>query len=390
VRILFVSHYTLPHVGGVEVVVDQLSREFRQRGHHVDWLAAGVDDTDAPNADEWDSGTGAELHPVPAWNIVERRTGLPYPFFGRRFVATARRLIAEADVVHAHGFLFQSSAIALGIAARRARRGEGPVRVLTEHGAQGSYESVALRAVESIVIQSVGRTSLRSAQAIVALNPRITDFVHELVPRKRVVTILNGVDTSRYRPPDRAERESLREELGWDEKPRALFVGRLVPRKGADLAATAVGALTDRAHLVLAGPGTLPELPANVEALGSVSPDRIAQLYRAADCFLLPSTAEGFPLTAQEAMASGLPVIMADDPAYEPYLDGAPRGVMTVQRTANAVRAALVEIDCGRSICEPERSEISEFARSRFSWGKSADEHLALYEELGADGKHHA
>jgi D-inositol-3-phosphate glycosyltransferase len=385
VRILFVSHYMLPHVGGVEVVVDQLSREFRERGHDVDWLAAGGADLPESEKQGASSSGGADLHGVPAWNVVERRTGLPYPLFGPRFVAAARRLIREADVVHAHGFLFQSSAIALGIAARRAHRGAGPVRLLTEHGARGSYSSAALRAIESAMIESVGRVSLHSAQAVVALNPRIERFVHELVPQRRVVAILNGVNTREYRPPERGEREALRDQFGWDERPRVLFVGRLVPRKGADLAVAALaGELADRAELVLAGPGALQATPPNVQMLGSVPPDRIAQLYRAADCFLLPSTAEGFPLTAQEAMASGLPVVLADDAAYDPYLEGAPAGVLRVARTAEAVRAALVEIDCGRSIDRKQRTELAEFAGSRFSWGRCADAHLRLYEELAA------
>jgi D-inositol-3-phosphate glycosyltransferase len=392
VRILFVTHYALPHVGGVEVVVDQLSRELGRRGHQVDWLAAGVDD--APERLDThcpDPSLGADLHAVPAWNAIEHRTGLPYPLFGPTFVATARRLIANADVVHAHGFLFQSSAIALALAARRARKRGRPARVLTEHGGRGSYSSAALRAVESVVIESVGRISLHSAQAVVSLNSRIEEFVRELVPRRRIVTILNGVDTQLYRPPEQGERESLRKELGWDDKPRVLFVGRLVPRKGADIAVAAVaGALLDRAELVLAGPGALQSTPSNVQALGSVPPDRIAQLYRAADCFLLPSTAEGFPLTAQEALASGLPVVLAEDPSYAPYLDGAPAGMVTIDRTADAVTQALLELDCGRSIDESQRAELAEFARSRFSWGECAEAHLRLYEELGAGGHPHA
>jgi len=34
-RILFVSHYATPHIGGVETVIRSLRRELRRRGHRV-------------------------------------------------------------------------------------------------------------------------------------------------------------------------------------------------------------------------------------------------------------------------------------------------------------------------------------------------------------------
>ncbi|MGJ0151748.1 glycosyltransferase family 4 protein [Streptomyces sp. CH8.1] len=71
-----------------------------------------------------------------------------------------------------------------------------------------------------------------------------------------------------------------------------------------------------------------------------LSAEDLADAYRACDVFALPSTAEGFPLTVQEAMASGLPVVTTDDPGYAPY--GLDRGVaLLVPRTVPALRAAL-------------------------------------------------
>ena len=100
----------------------------------------------------------------------------------------------------------------------------------------------------------------------------------------------------------------------------------------------------------MAGPGEAPPLPRNVVALGELPPDRIAELYRAADFLLLPSTGEGFPLTAQEALASGLPIVLADDPAYQLYLDGAPDGVLRVERTAGALVEAMRQLEFGRAV----------------------------------------
>ena len=41
-RILFVSHYALPHLGGIEVVVDALARELATRGHSVVHVASAA------------------------------------------------------------------------------------------------------------------------------------------------------------------------------------------------------------------------------------------------------------------------------------------------------------------------------------------------------------
>ena len=381
-RILFVTHYALPHVGGVEVITDQLARELRARGHEVAQIAAALGEE--PNGDRPADG-GPVVRRARAWNVIEERTGLPYPLFGAGLVSLARRGIRWADVVHAHGFLFLPTVVALSMARGHARRAGAPARVLTEHGARGSYDSRAVRTMESVAIHSLGSLSLRSTQAVIALNARIADFVHELRPETRVVDLPNGIDTSVYRPPSSEERNILRAELGWDERPRALFVGRLIPRKGADLAMEAARVLGDRVELVLAGPGTPSDPPANAVALGELPPERIAELYRAADCFVLPSTAEGFPGTVQQALASGLPVVLTDDPSYGPYLDGAPEGVVPIQRSVDSVVEGMRSIGCGASIGPEQRRELASFAGSRYSLSRWVEHHEALYAELIAE-----
>src|SRR4051794_32461991 len=102
-RILFLSHYAIPHVGGIEVVIDALAREFRARGHETVHVAS---DADSPE------GVG-EYEPnvirVPAYNGFEARLGVPWPLFSPRLAGVVRREVDRADVVHAHGFLYLSS-----------------------------------------------------------------------------------------------------------------------------------------------------------------------------------------------------------------------------------------------------------------------------------------
>lgn len=106
--------------------------------------------------------------------------------------------------------------------------------------------------------------------------------------------------------------------------PRLLCVGALVPRKGQDLLLHALAALRTlpwTLHLV----GSLERAPDYVEycmrtldALdlgarvclhGTLSTEALAEQYRHADLFVLPSWYEGYGMAFAEAMAYGLPVV---------------------------------------------------------------------------------
>src|SRR4051794_2954000 len=347
-----------------------MARELTGRGHEVAYLASG-----AVRPDERAAGPAPEtpyrVVRVPALNAIEDRLGVPYPLFGPGLVRELRRELDRADVLHAHGFLYMSAVAAL-------RMSRVP-RVLTEHVGHVPYDSALLDRAEAAAIATIGRAAARAADALVYINDKVRDELSRLAPGTRLERIENGVDTDRYRPPSEGERERLRTELGWDERPRALFVGRLVAKKGVDLALAA--AATGDFELVVAGPGRLPAgAPRNVTALGALPPARVAELYRAADAFLLPSRGEGFPLTVQEAMASGLPVVLAEDPAYRAHLEGAGRSAALLPPDgavmAEAVSRLAGDREAGR--------DAAEHARRHFSWHAAADAHERLYKALVA------
>ncbi len=374
-RILFLSNYGLPHLGGIEVVVDAMARELSARGHEVRHVTAAS----LRPGEELTPNDVYQVIRVPAGNLLERAAGVPFPIFGPSLVETLRDEIARADVVHAHGNLFLNSVAAL-VLARAVRR---PVRILTEHVGHVDYESRLLDHTEKLAIATMGRFATRCAEAIVVLNAKVWREMASLAPGSRIVQIQNGVDRTRYRPPTAGEREAMRKQLGWDARPRVLFVGRLVKKKRADLAVAAAVAAHGAFELVIVGPGRLEgDTPAHVETLGGQPAERVAEIYRAADAFLLPSHGEGFPLTAQEAMASGLPVILANDPSYEPYVSGAGPGVRLVEPDADIIAREVSGLLADPVLRAESGAAAARHAHARFSWSRCVDEHLALYEAV--------
>jgi glycosyltransferase involved in cell wall biosynthesis len=149
------------------------------------------------------------------------------------------------------------------------------------------------------------------------------------VPRERVHFLPNAIDMSRFRPASEDERLGLRQTL--DLPPDAvacLFVGRLSREKGLmDLMeAWRIAQHPERARLgtlLVAGPdmdghpwnvgpaarefAVRHGLGSSVRFLGSVDP--VEPLLRVADVLVQPSHFEALGLSAVEALASGVPVI---------------------------------------------------------------------------------
>jgi glycosyltransferase involved in cell wall biosynthesis len=370
-RVLMVSHYFPPHVGGIENVARQQAIELTRLGVQVTVLTSG---TPAPG----DGDDGFAVVRVPAWNGLENRSGVPFPVFSPRLAAAMWKWVSWADVVHIHDCLYLSS-WAAGVAAAVRRK----PTVLTQHVALVDHPSPIVTLVQKVVYAVFGRLIMRRATAIAVLNATVERFVRGLGGKRAAITLLpNGVDAGLFHPAaDPQERKAIRARLGLpDDAVLVLFVGRPVPKKGYPMLLDA-HRTQDGYELVLAGEppaGGFPVGRKGIHHLGAMAPAALADVYRACDVFALPSTAEGFPLTVQEAMASGLPVVTTDDPGYAPY--GLDRSqVALVPREVAALRAVLTELaaDAGRRARMGEYS--ARYAADAFSWPTHARVLRRLY-----------
>jgi glycosyltransferase involved in cell wall biosynthesis len=256
-----------------------------------------------------------------------------------------RRL--RPDIVHTHN---PKPGVYGRMAARAARV---PLVVNTQHGL---YAQPSDRAARRLSVYALERVAASCSDVELVQNSDDLETLCRLgVPRAKLRLLGNGVDLDRFRPQPAEVRKAVRAELGVDEDQVVVgAVGRLVWEKGyAELFTAARQLLGRRSDLtvVVAGPFDAdkgdPLSPADVavaEAAGvrflghRNDPER---LYAAFDIYVLASHREGFPRSAMEAAASGLPIVATDIRGCREVVDHGRTGLLVPARDPGSLEAAI-------------------------------------------------
>jgi len=181
------------------------------------------------------------------------------------------------------------------------------------------------------------------------------------------MVIANGVDLDAFRP-------------GGDKSPAptVLFVGTMRGRKRGNMLLSIF-----QKELLPALPGAEfwavceePIAGEGVRCYGRVTTEELADLYRRAWVFCLPSTYEGFGIPYIEAMASGTPVVATPNPGAMEVTDGGRYGLLSEDRELGQT---LLEIlgDAGRRI---QMCRVGLERACDFGWDRICAEYEALYE----------
>jgi glycosyltransferase involved in cell wall biosynthesis len=223
------------------------------------------------------------------------------------------------------------------------------------------------------------REALGGASLVLGVSQSLIDEARRLVgePFPPSAVVPNGIALDRFRPPASPdERARARDRLGAaPDETVLLCVGDALVRKGWLELLDAVGALPPscgRVALVAALANDVDELDLVAEAMRrapgvrfvvfrGLSPEQLAEAYRGADVFCLPSHWEGLSNALLEAMASGLACVTTGVAGHpEAVTDGAD-GFLVPPKSVEPLRDALA-----RLLRSPElRREIGLAARRR-------------------------
>ncbi len=257
---------------------------------------------------------------------------------------------------------------------------------------------------------------LRKADLVLSCCDYITGNTRRAFPplADRCHTLYNGVDIKVFRPRDAPT-------LGQNGSRRVLFVGRIWPDKGVHVLLEAfqkiagqypqmqlefvgpklgppadyVVRLSDdpevRKLAPLYKPGFFsylqqmlsPDISGRVSFRNVMSQPELAEHYRSADIFVLPSVwKEPFALVTLEAMSSGLPVIATRGGGFFESVQEPKTGLLVERGSASALAEALLCLLADDNLRESMGRAGRRRAVERFSWDRIAQDALDLYRAM--------
>jgi len=371
-RLAHVAPYLHPHVGGVESHVEGVCAELARRGHDVEVVTSRL-----PGTAPLEERQGYRIRRVPT--AASLFTTPITPRLGRALSAAPR------DLVHAHS----PPPLSSWLAAKWCRRHRAPF-VLTYH-CDLEIPIPGGAAIVEVYRRTLGRTTVRVADALVATTRTYAQTSRSLWSRPDVEVVPNAVDAARFTP--EGGDSGVREKHGLGSAPVALFVGRLTHHKGVEelIRAAALSGPHVRYLVVGDGPrrGALEALardvaPGRVVFAGRVPGEMLPAYYRAATLGVLPSTSrlEAFGIAALECMASGRPVVVSRIPGVEEVIEPDVTGLLAepldAEDLAAQVRALALDPERARAMGKAARERVLE----RFTLPRVVDRLEAVYRRV--------
>ncbi len=367
-KIAMIGHKRVPsREGGVEIVVEELSRRMACLGNKVDVYNRSGSHVSGSAFDS----IGSELPENIRVITIPTPENKTLNAFVYSFLASLRALFGRYDVIHFH---------AEGPAAMCFLPKLFGIRtVVTIHGLDwqrskwGGFASKYLKFGE--------KTAARCADEIIVLSDAVRDYFKKEYGRNTVY-IPNGITQ-----PDFEDIAEAGEKYGLKKDRYILYLGRIVPEKGIHYLIEAYSDMKTDMPLVIAGGSSHSEeyfarLKRSAEGKNIIFTDfvqgrMLRELYSNAYLYVLPSDLEGMPISLLEAMSYSNCCLTSDIPECT-QVCGENAVYFRKSSVADLKNKLEYLIKNSDTVLE-YKSRAHDYIISKYSWDDVVNRTLALY-----------
>ncbi len=376
-KILVVSTFFAPHIGGVETYTEQLFSRLARRYPKTQITFLALNTEGAP---EYERVSGIDIYRMPCFRFPSMN-----PFFS---LFELVRMIRKIDIDSFDIIITQCRYYFLTNALGALARYRKIPLIHIEHNAGFMKHSNPFiqwsawsydRLFSSLV--------LRRSRVVICVSEGVRRFLFEAfhMDAHRLLVRESGIDMDGWNQVVHVPHE--------DYFPVLAYVGRLIESKGILLLLESVRNLKvtyPQIHLFVAGGGQDEDrvrrmiseygLDGQVSLLGNINHDAMRSLYRSVDVLVNPSYyPEGLQITLLEAACSGLAIVTTDVSGVRELFRNGDSALIVERESVSALERGIARLledsDLRKRLGERARKEISEV----FSWEKKLD---AFYEAI--------
>jgi len=231
---------------------------------------------------------------------------------------------------------------------------------------------------------------LSEADGVIALSMEDSKFLGGFCDMNRITIIPNGLDIEYINQVLLANKQPLID--SFESKKVILFVGRLVPHKGAQYLLKSIKIYSkdirkNNTILLIVGNGPQQlylkqfvnenKIDDLVFFTGLITDNKKFEYFQKSHIFVLPSLSEGLPTTILEAMFFGLPVIATDLPVIRQYFSD--NLIIIPEKDPERLGKALLLLIQNQKLCQNLSVKAKEKIIHEFTWHKIIQNYLEFY-----------
>jgi len=356
-KILFVSDFYYPHIGGITEHIYHLANEFDSMGHRVSILTADIEGDLKP--DEKRVIRLGKSMVIPMNQSNARVTGWVN-------LSKLSNVVNDYDVIHIHGII----APTLPLLSLKVSR---KTNIFTFHP---TFKSSNLYQISKQYLKHY----FKRIHGKIAVSVTARDSIAKYFPGDYRI-IPNGVDPNRFK------------NSGKKKNPfEILFVGRIEPRKGLqflidalprikkefpEAKLTVVGGVYKDMKLVIPS-----ELKNSVKFLGFVAPSDLPEIFSHASIFVSPAICgESFGIVLLEAMGTQTPVIASSIAGYRCVIEDGKNGLLVCPESSKDIADKVITLFKDENLYKTLVKGGLKTVQ-KYSWDKVAKDILNFYYEV--------